>query len=67
MPWLPPLQHDAFGQHDCFFTQHSGVSDGRVPLAEDIPNGATVTVASNAIRANFLTMKSPLNLFLAPI
>ena len=53
MPWLPPLQHDALGQHPCFFTQHSGVSDARVPLAEDIAYGATITVASRAISANF--------------
>lgn len=36
MLWLPPLQHDALGQHPCFLTQHSGVSDARVPLAEEI-------------------------------
>jgi hypothetical protein len=57
MPWLPPLQHDALGQHPCFFTQHSGVSDARVPVVEDIAYGATVTVASRAISANFFMMK----------
>jgi hypothetical protein len=56
MPWLPPEQHDALGQHPCFFTQHSGVSDARVPLAEDIAYGATITVASRAISANFFMM-----------
>jgi hypothetical protein len=49
--WLPPEQHDALGQHPCFFWQHSGVSDTRVPVAEVIPNGATITVASRAIEA----------------
>ena len=53
MPWLPPEQHDALGQHPCFFTQHSGVSDARVLLAEDIAYGATITVARIAISANF--------------
>lgn len=53
IPWLPPVQHDALGQHDSFFWQHSGVSDARLPLAEEIPNGATITVASKAISANF--------------
>ena len=33
MLWLPPLQHDALGQHPCFFTQHSGVSDALLPDA----------------------------------
>jgi hypothetical protein len=56
IPWLPPEQHDALGQHPCFFTQHSGVSDARVPLAEDIAYGATITVASRAISANFFMM-----------
>ena len=36
MLWLPPLQHDALGQHPCFLTQHSGVSDARVLLSEEI-------------------------------
>ncbi len=27
-------QHDALGQHPCFFTQHSGVSEAREPLAD---------------------------------
>jgi hypothetical protein len=53
MPWLPPEQHDALGQHACFFWQHSGVSDARVPVAEDIPNGATITFASKAMSASF--------------
>jgi len=57
MPWLPPEQHDALGQHDSFFWQHSGVSDARLPVAEDIPNGATITVASKAISASFFMMK----------
>ena len=57
MPWLPPLQHDALGQHPCFLTQHSGVSDALLPVAEDIPSGATITVARIAISANFLMMK----------
>jgi hypothetical protein len=61
MPWLPPEQHDALGQHPCFFTQHSGVSDTREPLAKDIENGATITVARRAISANFFTVKSPLD------
>jgi hypothetical protein len=52
----PPEQHDALGQHPCFFTQHSGVSDARVPVAEVIANGATITVARIAISANFLMM-----------
>jgi hypothetical protein len=56
MVWLPPEQHDALGQHPCFFTQHSGVSDARVPVAEVIANGATITVARIAISANFLMM-----------
>jgi hypothetical protein len=56
MLWLPPLQHDALGQHPCFFAQHSGVSDARVPL-EDIAYGATITVARIAISANFFMMK----------
>src|SRR5208283_1778765 len=56
---LPPLQHDAPGQHPCFFTQHSGVSDTRV-LADDIAYGETITVASKAISANFFMMKSPI-------
>ena len=55
----PPEQQDALGQHPCFFTQHSGVSDARVPLAEVIANGVTITVASTAIRANFFMMKFP--------
>ena len=58
MPWLPPEQHDAPGQHDSFFWQHSGVSDARLPVVEDIPNGATITVASKAISASFFMMKS---------
>jgi hypothetical protein len=58
MPWLPPEQHDALGQHDSFFWQHSGVSDARLPLAEEIPNGATITVASKAISASFFMLKS---------
>jgi hypothetical protein len=33
IPWLPPEQQDALGQHPCFFTQHSGVSEARVPDA----------------------------------
>jgi len=53
MPWLPPLQQDALGQHPCFFTQHSGVSDARVPLPAFIAIGATITVARIAISANF--------------
>ena len=57
MLWLPPLQHDALGQHPCFFTQHSGVSDAPVPLAQLIANGVTITVARIAITANFLMMK----------
>jgi hypothetical protein len=57
MLWLPPLQHDALGQHPCFFTQHSGVSDARVPLAQLIANGVTITVVRIAISANFLMMK----------
>jgi len=57
MPWLPPEQHDALGQHDCFFVQHSGVSDARVPLAEDIAYGAAITVARIAISANFFMIK----------
>src|SRR5258708_12037069 len=59
MPWLPPEQQDALGQHPCFFTQHSGVSDAPVPLAQLIANGVTITVARIAIRANFLMMKFP--------
>jgi hypothetical protein len=57
MLWLPPEQHDALGQHPCFFTQHSGVSDARVPLAAFIANGVIVTVARIAISASFLMMK----------
>ena len=57
MPWLGPGQHDAPGQHPCFFTQHSGVSDARVPLADEIAYGATIMVASKAISANFFMMK----------
>jgi len=57
MPWLPPVQHDERGQQLCFFTQHSGVSDTRVPPAEDIAYGATITVARIAISANFFMMK----------
>ena len=57
MPWLPPLQHDEPGQHPCFFTQHSGVSDTRVLLAEFIAYGATIIVASIAISANFFMMR----------
>src|SRR5260370_40258125 len=53
MPWLPPEQHDALGQHPFFFTQHSGVSDALLPVAEEIPNGATITVARIASSANF--------------
>ena len=53
MLWLPPEQHDALGQHPCFFAQHSGVSDARVPVPEDIAYGATITVARIAISANF--------------
>ena len=56
MPWLPPLQHDALGQHPCFFTQHSGASDTRVAF-EDIAYGATITVARIAISASFFMMK----------
>jgi len=59
MPWLPPVQQDALGQHPCFFTQHSGVSDARVPIVEVIANGVTITVASAAISANFFMMKFP--------
>jgi hypothetical protein len=59
MPWLPPVQHDALGQHPCFFTQHSGVSDTRVPIVEVIANGVTITVARIAISANFFMMKFP--------
>ena len=55
--WLPPVQHDALGQHPCFFTQHSGVSDAHVPESEFIANGVTITVASIAISANFFMMK----------
>ena len=55
MAWLPPEQHDALGQQLSFFWQHSGVSDARVPVAEDTPNGATITVASKAMSANFFT------------
>ena len=58
IPWLPPEQQDALGQHPCFFTQHSGVSDARVLLSEDIAYGATITVASRAISANFFMFKS---------
>ncbi len=57
MLWLPPEQHDALGQHPCFFTQHSGVSDALLPVAEEIPNGVTIRVASIAISANFFMMK----------
>ena len=55
--WLPPLQHDALGQHPCFFTQHSGVSDARVALPAFIERGATITVARIAISANFFMMR----------
>jgi hypothetical protein len=55
--WLPPEQQEALGQHPCFFTQHSGVSDVREPVAEDIPNGATITVASRAMNASFFMMR----------
>ncbi len=57
MLWLGPGQHDAPGQHPCFFTQHSGVSDARVPLADEIAYGANIMVASRAISANFFMMK----------
>jgi len=67
MLWLPPLQHDALGQHPCFFTQHSGVSDAPVPLAQLIANGVPITVARIAISANFLMMKFPLRFQLASI
>ena len=60
MVWLPPEQQDALGQHPCFFTQHSGASDAREPLAQLIANGVTITVARIAISANFLMMKVPL-------
>jgi hypothetical protein len=50
---LPPEQHDALGQHPCFFWQHSGVSDARLPESARIPNGATIMVASRAIAAIF--------------
>jgi hypothetical protein len=60
MQWAPmlglPEQHDALGQHPCFFTQHSDVPDSRVPVAEVIANGATITVARIAISANFFMM-----------
>jgi hypothetical protein len=59
MRWLPPVQQEALGQHPCFFTQHSGVSDIRVPLSEVIANGVAITVASTAISANFFMMKFP--------
>jgi hypothetical protein len=55
--WLPPEQHDALGQHPCFFWQHSGVSDARLPVAEVIADGATITVASRAIKASFFMMR----------
>jgi len=57
MLWLPPEQHDALGQHPCFFKQHSGVSDTLLPLAAFMANGVTITVARIAIHANFLMMK----------
>jgi hypothetical protein len=57
MPWLPPEQHDALGQHPCFFWQHSGVSEARVPLAEVIAYGATITVARIAMSANFFMIR----------
>jgi len=50
---LPPEQHDALGQHPCFFWQHSGVSDARLPESARIPNGATIMVASRAMAAIF--------------
>jgi hypothetical protein len=56
MLWLPPEQQDALGQHPCFFTQHSGVSDARVPDAEVIANGVAITVARIAVSASFLMM-----------
>jgi hypothetical protein len=59
MPWLPPEQHDALGQHPCFFWQHSGVSEARVPLAEVIAYGATITVARIAMSANFFMIRFP--------
>jgi hypothetical protein len=59
MLWLPPEQHEALGQHPCFFTQHSGVSEVRVLPAKDIAYGATITVARIAISASFFMMRSP--------
>jgi hypothetical protein len=57
MLWLPPEQQDELGQHPCFFTQHSGVSDALLPVAEEIPNGVIIRVASIAISTNFFMMK----------
>jgi hypothetical protein len=54
--WLPPLQHEALGQQSCFFWQHSGTSE--VLVADEIPNGVTITVARIAISANFFMTKS---------
>jgi hypothetical protein len=62
MPWLPPLQHDELGQQASLFTQHWGVSDARVPVAEVIANGETITPASRAMNASFLMMKFLLNI-----
>jgi hypothetical protein len=56
MLWLPPEQQDALGQHPCFFTQHSGVSDALLPVGEDIPMGATIRVARIAVSASFFMM-----------
>jgi hypothetical protein len=62
----PPEQQDALGQHPCFFTQHSGVSDALLPVAEDIPMGATIMVASRVISASFFMMSLPLDLLITP-
>jgi len=58
---LPPEQHDALGQHPCFFWQHSGVSEARFPRAALIPSGTTITVASKAIAAIFFIVEVPIS------
>ena len=58
----PPVQQDALGQHPCFFWQHSGVSDARLPESARIPNGATIMVASKAIAAIFFIAEFPISI-----